>query len=78
MLLPIFLAVLASANAGLLDSVIDKIPKLNPLERIPDIPDLLTATFPEDAQLNTVSEIPAFFYYSSIKLSKKRKREFNK
>lgn len=80
MLLPMFLVtILASANAGLLDTAIAAIPKLDPLERIPDVSHLLTPTFPEDAELTTVSKIPAFFYYSLIKPSTKRiKHEFKK
>lgn len=52
----------------MLDTMANSLPKLNPLERIPDMSHVLTSTFPEDAELTTVSEIPAFFNYSSIRL----------
>ena len=56
MLLSIFLiSILASTNAGLLEDLIDKISKLNPLEQIPFIPNLIS-TVPKDALLTSVSE----------------------
>ncbi|XP_011865874.1 PREDICTED: lipase 3-like [Vollenhovia emeryi] len=61
MLLPIFLiSILASTNAGWLDGMLDLLPKLNPLDRVPDMPDLLTP--PEDATLTTMELISKYGY----------------
>ncbi|XP_011696613.1 PREDICTED: lipase 1-like [Wasmannia auropunctata] len=67
MLLPIFLvSILASTNANSeansLSGVIDLVPKLNPLERIPEIPDILTPTVPDDAHLTTMELISKYGY----------------
>ncbi|XP_071642183.1 uncharacterized protein [Temnothorax longispinosus] len=64
MLLPMFLVwILASANAELFTNITDKIPKLNPSERIPRIPDLfLPVKFPEDALLTTMELISKYGY----------------
>ncbi|KAL0110387.1 hypothetical protein PUN28_013790 [Cardiocondyla obscurior] len=61
MLLLLCVSILASANAGLLGNIVDKLPKLNPLERIPELPDLLP-TIPEDAELTTMELINKYGY----------------
>ncbi|XP_018395812.1 PREDICTED: lipase 3-like [Cyphomyrmex costatus] len=63
MLLLIFLiSILASTNAGLLNNLINEIPKLNPLEQIPFIPDLLIPTIPEEARFTTMEFINKYGY----------------
>lgn len=66
MLLPIFLWILASTNASLLKDALDKIPKLNPLEMIQEIPDVLTSSVPEDAKLTTMELITKYGYKAEL------------
>ncbi|XP_036147183.1 lipase 3 [Monomorium pharaonis] len=66
MLLPIFLiSIIISTNAGWLDSLTDKIPRLNSLEQIPEISNLLP-TVPEDAQLTTLDLIKKYGYNGEL------------
>ncbi|XP_039305111.1 lipase 3 [Solenopsis invicta] len=62
MLLPILLiSILTSTNAGLIDDIINKIPKLDPSEMIPEIPNL-SPDVPEDAKLTTMQLISKYGY----------------
>ncbi|XP_039305113.1 lipase 3-like [Solenopsis invicta] len=62
MLLPILLiSCLTSTNAGMIDDVINLIPKLDPSELIPEIPDL-SPEVPEDANLTTMQLISKYGY----------------
>ncbi|XP_012537855.1 lipase 3 isoform X3 [Monomorium pharaonis] len=67
MLLPtFFISILAYTNAGWYDRIINIIPKLNPLERIPDLSGVLTPTFPEDAHLTTMELINKYGFNGEL------------
>ncbi|XP_011865873.1 PREDICTED: lipase 3-like [Vollenhovia emeryi] len=66
LLLMYLVGILASTNAEDLTNSIEKIPKLNPTDKIQHIPELLTLASPDDATLTTMELISKYGYKGEL------------